>query len=41
MGCNDAAAWETRFWTSTAAISRGYPTSNVMVIVEDPSLELV
>ena len=35
------AAWLTRFWTSTAAMSSGYPTSKVTVMVAEPSLELV
>jgi hypothetical protein len=37
---NCAAAWETRFCTSTAAISIGYPTLNVTVMFELPSLAL-
>ena len=30
-------AWATRFWTSTWAVSRSVPSSNVMVRVYDPS----
>src|ERR1700738_5407798 len=40
MAGSEADACATRFWTSTAAMLRGYPTSNVTVIVEEPSLEL-
>ncbi len=40
IGGSEAAACATRFCTSTAAMLSGYPTSNVTVMVEEPSLEL-
>ena len=38
---SDEAACETRFWTSTAPIASGYPTLNVIVMLDEPSFELV
>src|SRR5215207_2308465 len=37
----DGSAIESRFWTSTWALSRSVPMSNVMVSEYDPSDELV